>query len=162
VTRALQTSSRSTSADQSLTAVARLQPQAALRHARVPLAHVGAVGISHDCVRWAWPLAARAAYELRDTAAMSELRTLLGSWPPGHLPPMLRAERDLPLARGPLDQAKHLASRPDPAAAGLARDEDRGIAERLRCQPLLDRAAVLLDAEAALEASTAARSDKRS
>jgi class 3 adenylate cyclase/tetratricopeptide (TPR) repeat protein len=179
---------------ESLTAAARLQPQAALRHARVPLAHVDALGISHDCVRWAWPLAARAAYELRDSTAMSELLTLLGSWPPGHIPPMLRAERDLTLARhaagdrdpsatdafaaaisnlrelstpyhlahGLLDQAKHLASRPDPAAAGLALDEARGIAERLRCQPLLDRAAVLLDAEAALEASTAARSDKRS
>jgi hypothetical protein len=40
---------------------ARLQPQAALRHARAALAGVGALRISHDCVRWAWPLAARAA-----------------------------------------------------------------------------------------------------
>jgi hypothetical protein len=178
---------------ESLTAVTQLQPQAALRHARLTLAHVGALGISHDCVRWAWPLAARTAYELRDTTATGELLTLLGSWQPGYLPPMLRAERDLTLARlaaddqapsataafaatisslrelsppyhlahGLLDYAQHLISRPDPAAAGLAVNEAHGIAERLHCQPLLDRAAELRGAEeAALGASTAVRSDE--
>jgi class 3 adenylate cyclase/predicted ATPase len=160
---------------ESLTAVVRLQPEAALRHARLILAHVDALGISHDCVRWAWPVAARAADELRDSVTTGELLTLLGSWRPGHLPPMLRAERDLTLARlaaadhnpsataafaaavtslrelstpyhlahGLLDYAQHLISLPDPAAAGLAVDEARGIAERLRCQPLLERAADL-------------------
>jgi class 3 adenylate cyclase/tetratricopeptide (TPR) repeat protein len=163
------------------TAAARLQSQTALRHARAALAHVGALGMSHDCVRWTWPLAARAAHELRDTATTSELLALLAASPPGHLPPMLRAERDLTgarlaaadhdpsataafaaaigslrelstpyhLAHGLLDQAKHLISDPDsdpdsdPAAAGLAVDEARTIAARLRCQPLLDRAAGL-------------------
>jgi class 3 adenylate cyclase/tetratricopeptide (TPR) repeat protein len=176
---------------ESLTAVARLEPQAALRHARAALAHVGALGMSHDCVRWAWPLAARASHELRDNTATNELLALLGSWQPGHLPPMLRAERDLTLARlaaadhdpsataafataisslrelstpyhlahGLLDYAQHLINPPDPAAAGLAVDEARGIAERLRGQPLLDRAADLRDAEAEPGASTAVRSD---
>jgi class 3 adenylate cyclase/predicted ATPase len=169
------------------TAAARLQPQAALRHARAALAHTGALGISHDCVRWAWPLAARVAYELRDTDTTGELLTLLGSWQPGHLPPMLRAERDLTLARlaagdhdpsatpalaaavsslrelstpyhlahGLLDQAQHLISLPDPDAAALAVDEARTIADRLRCQPLLDRAADLTTAATSAPATKA-------
>jgi hypothetical protein len=168
-------------------AVAQLQPQAALRHAQATLAHAGALEISHDCMRWAWPLAARAAYELGDTAITGELLALLGSWQPGHLPPMLRAERDLTLARlaagdhdpsataafaaaisslrelstpyhlahGLLDQAQHLISLPDPAAAALAVDEARAIAEHLRCQPLLDRAAALTSAATAVPATGA-------
>jgi class 3 adenylate cyclase/predicted ATPase len=175
-----------------VTAVARRRPQDALHHAQRTLTHAVTLGISHDCVRWAWPLAARAAYELRDTAATGELLTLLSSWPPGYLPPMLRAERDLTLARlaaadhepsataafataisslrelspsyflahGLLDYAQHLIGLGDHAAAGLSVDEARGIAEHLRCQPLLDRAADLRNAEAELGASTAVRSDQ--
>ena len=81
------------------TAAARRQPQAALDHARAILAYADALGISHDCPRWAWPLAARAAHDLGDTAAADELLTLLGEYQPGHLAPMLRAERDLARAR---------------------------------------------------------------
>ena len=81
------------------TAAARRHPQDALRHARASLAHAGALGISHDCPRWAWPLAARAAHDLGDTATVGELLTLLDSYQPGHLAPMLRAERDLTRAR---------------------------------------------------------------
>jgi hypothetical protein len=44
---------------------------------------------------WAWPLAARAAHDLGDTIAIGELLTLLDSYQPGYLAPMLRAERDL-------------------------------------------------------------------
>jgi class 3 adenylate cyclase/tetratricopeptide (TPR) repeat protein len=169
------------------TAAARLQPQVALRHTQTTLADAGALGISHDSVRWAWPLAARAAHELRDTATTGELLTLLGSWQPGHLPPMLRAERDLTLARlaagdhdpsataafaaaisslrelstpyhlahGLLDHAQHLISLPDPDAAALAVDEARAIAGRLRCQPLLDRAADLATAATPVPAGEA-------
>jgi class 3 adenylate cyclase/predicted ATPase len=80
-------------------AAARRQPQAALGHARTVLDQVGALGISADVLRWAWPLAARAAHDLRDTADVGELLALLDSRQPGHLPPMLRAERDLARAR---------------------------------------------------------------
>jgi class 3 adenylate cyclase/tetratricopeptide (TPR) repeat protein len=160
------------------TAAARHQPQAVLRHAQAALTHVGVLGISHDCVRWAWPLAARAAHELHDTATTGELLALLGSCPPGHVAPMLRAERDLVLARlaasdhdppgtaalaaaisslgelstpyhlahGLLDQAQRLISLHDADAAALAISEARTIASRLRCQPLLDRAADLAPA----------------
>jgi len=82
-----------------LTAAARGRPQDALRHARAALAHTEALGISFETVRWSWPLAARCAYELDDTAATVELLALLDSYPPGYLAPMLRAERDLVRAR---------------------------------------------------------------
>jgi len=80
-------------------AAARRQPHAALRQARATLAHADVLGISQECLRWAWPLAARAAHDLRDTATTSELLVLLDSSPPGYLAPMLQAERDLTRAR---------------------------------------------------------------
>jgi predicted ATPase len=80
-------------------ALARQQPESALRRARGALAQVGKLGISHEILRWTWPLAARAAHELRDTAATRELLALLDSYQPGYLAPMLRAERDLARAR---------------------------------------------------------------
>jgi class 3 adenylate cyclase/tetratricopeptide (TPR) repeat protein len=184
---------------QGFTAAARHQPQDALRHARAALAHTDTLRISHDYPRWAWPLAARAAHERRDTATTGELLALLAASPPGHLPPMLRAERDLTLARlaaadrdpsaaaafaaaisslrelstpyhlahGLFDQAQHLISRPgpdadrdadaaaDPDAAAQAVDEARAIAARLRCQPLLDRAADLMTAATSVPAAEA-------
>ena len=84
---------------EAFTAAARGQPQDAQRHARGTLAHVGALGISSEYLRWAWPLAARAAHELGDTAATGELLALLDACQPGHLAPMQRAERDLVRAR---------------------------------------------------------------
>jgi AAA ATPase domain len=129
-------------------------------------------------MRWAWPLAARAAHELHDTATTGELLTLLDSYPEGHLAPMLRAERDLARARlaaddgdpaasaafasaisslrelstpyhlghGLLDCAQHLTRLQETEAAADAVGEARDIAGRLRCQPLLDRAADLAPA----------------
>jgi tetratricopeptide (TPR) repeat protein len=81
------------------TAAARGQTEDVVRHARSVLAHVGALGISHDTLRWAWPLAARAAHELEDTVTTRDLLSLLDSHSPGHVAPMLRAERDLARAR---------------------------------------------------------------
>ena len=65
-------------------------------------------GSATSAMRWAWPLAARAAHDLDDTAAIQELLALLDDYQPGHLAPMLRAERDLVRARlaaGDGDQA---------------------------------------------------------
>jgi hypothetical protein len=95
---------------EAFTATARRQPHGALRCARETLAHAHALGISFLTLRWAWPLGARAAHELGDTAATSELLALLDSYQPGHLAPMQRAERDLARAR-------LTASDGDPAAA---------------------------------------------
>jgi class 3 adenylate cyclase/predicted ATPase len=160
---------------EAFSAACRHQPREALRHARATLAHAAALGISFDGPRWAWPLAARAAHDLGDTAAVGELLALLDSYQPGHLAPMLRAERDLVrarlaadnnqaaagpafaaaitrlreqstpyhLAHGLLDHAQYLLGHEDAEAAALAIEEARDIAARLRCQPLLDRAADL-------------------
>jgi class 3 adenylate cyclase/predicted ATPase len=160
---------------QAFTAAAHHQPPEALRHARDVLAHAGALGISADWPRWAWPLAARAAYDLGDTAATGELLALLDSYQPGYLAPLLRAERGLVrarlaasdgepaaaasftsaitslgehstpyhLAHGLLDHAQYLTRKGDAEAAGAAISHARDIADRLHCQPLLDRAADL-------------------
>ena len=84
---------------EAFTAAALGQPAAALRHARTVLDHAGVLGISHECLRWAWPLAARAAHDLDDTATARELLALLDGYRPGRLAPMQRAERDLARAR---------------------------------------------------------------
>jgi class 3 adenylate cyclase/tetratricopeptide (TPR) repeat protein len=156
---------------EAFTAAARGRPRDALRLARATLAHAGAVGISHEFPRWAWPLAARSAFELGDLSAARDLLAQLDAYQPGHLAPMLRAERDLTrarlaaaepaggaaafaaaiaslrerstpyhLAHGLLDHAQYLLSQGDAAAAALAIEEARDIGDRLRCQPLLDRA----------------------
>ena len=57
------------------------------------------MGISHECLRWAWPLAARAAHDLADTATTTGLLAVLDRYQPGQLAPMQRAERDLARAR---------------------------------------------------------------
>ena len=162
---------------QAFTVAARLQPERALRKAQAILGHASALGVSHECIRWGWPLAARAAQELGDTAAIRALLSVLDAHPPGYLAPMLRAERDLVrarladgdgdqaaaaytaaisglremstpyhLAHGLLDHAQYLTGRAEPPpegdsdAADQAIAEARLIAERLGCQPLLDRA----------------------
>jgi class 3 adenylate cyclase/tetratricopeptide (TPR) repeat protein len=160
---------------EAFTAAARGQAADALTHARHVLAHADTLGISHESVRWTWPLAARAAHELGDTAAAEQLLAQLGSHPPGHIVPMLRAEQSLVrarlaarsnapsaekdfsaaivglrehstpyhLAHGLLDHAEHLGRHGDTAAASSAVGEARGIAQKLRCRPLLDRAEAL-------------------
>jgi len=169
------------------TADASRQPGAALGHARAILAHADALGIGHECIRWAWPLAARAAHDLRDTGTVGSLLILLDDCQPGHLAPMLRAERDLArarlaadegdpaaaaaftaavsslrelstpyhLAHGLLDHAQHLTRLHDAQAAEAALGEARDIAGRLRCQPLLDRAAILTHTGPAVPADRA-------
>ena len=170
---------------------ARGRPQDALRLARATLAHAGALEISHDTLRWAWPLAARAAHDLHDIAATRELLALLDGYQPGYLPPMLRTERDLVrarlaaadgdsaaaaslaaavgglrelstpyhLAHGLLDYAQDLMRTCDTEGAAAAIEEARAIAGRLRCQPLLDRAAGIAPAKPPVQHRAAALPD---
>ena len=107
---------------EAFTAAARAQPQDVLRLARATLTHAGTLGINHEYLRWAWPLAARAAHDLRDTAATSELVTLLDSYQPGHLAPMQRAERDLARARLAASDGDPAAAAPFAAAVGGLRE----------------------------------------
>ncbi len=169
---------------EAFTAAALGQPAAALRHARAALDHVRALGISHECLRWAWPLAVRTAWDLADTATTRELLAMLDGYRPGQLAPMQRAERDLArarlaadgdpdarpafaaaitglrqhstpyhLAHGLLDHAAHLSHLGDDQAAAAAIGEAVGIAARLRCQPLLDRAETIQPARPRTAAS---------
>jgi class 3 adenylate cyclase/predicted ATPase len=84
---------------EAFTAAVRRQPAAALGHARAALDHAAALGISHEALRWAWPLAARAAHDLAEGATVAGLLAMLDGYRPGQLAPMLRAERDLARAR---------------------------------------------------------------
>jgi class 3 adenylate cyclase/predicted ATPase len=84
---------------EAFTAAADGRPADALRHASAVLAHAAVLGISHGEIVWAWSLAARAAHELSDAAAIRRLLALLDSYQPGHVAPLLRAERDLARAR---------------------------------------------------------------
>jgi tetratricopeptide (TPR) repeat protein len=84
---------------EAFTAAARGELVEALRRARATLAHAPALGISHGELVWAWSLAARAAHELNDPATTRGLLDLLDSYQPGHIVPLLRAERDLARAR---------------------------------------------------------------
>jgi hypothetical protein len=170
---------------EAFTAAARGQPAAALGHARAILDEDSALGISHEYLRWAWPLAARAAHDLSDTATAAGLLAILDGYRPGELAPMQRAERDLArvrlaapdgdpeagtalaaavaglrqhstpyhLAHGLLDHAAHLLRTGDDGAAAAATGEAVGIAERLGCQPLLDRAETIQPARPRTAAS---------
>ena len=170
-------------AAEAFTAAALGQPAAALRHAGTVLDHAAATGIGHEYPRWAWPLAARAAYDLADTASTCDLLALLDGYQPGQLAPMQRAERDLARARlaasdsdagpafaaaiaglrqhstpyhlghGLLDHAAYLAARGEAEAAAAAIDEAAGIAARLDCQPLADRAETTRSARSGTAAS---------
>ena len=97
---------------EAFTAAARREPAAALRSARATLAFADALGISHEDMRWAWPLATRAAHDLDDSAAIRELLAMISPFQRGDLAPMLRAERDLVHAR--------LAAEDDDPAAAAA------------------------------------------
>jgi hypothetical protein len=77
------------------------------------LNHADDLGISAEHLRWAWPLAARAAHDLSDTATTAELLAMLDGYRPGELAPMMRAERDL-------TRARLIASDGGPDGAGAA------------------------------------------
>ena len=142
----------------------------ALAHAMGVLESGAAIGIGHDSQRWAWPLAARTARHLADQETLAALVAVLDAHPVGHLPPVLRAERQLVGALAAADAhrpdapalvadavaALRKAGNPYQLAHGLidyaemllrdgedgpdALAEARQIAEGLRCRPLLERA----------------------
>ena len=84
---------------EAFTAVAHGRPAEALGRARSVLTYADALGISHGELVWLWSLAVRAAHEVGDAVATQELLALLDSYQPGHVVPLLRAERDLARAR---------------------------------------------------------------
>jgi class 3 adenylate cyclase/predicted ATPase len=101
---------------EAFTASARGEPAEALQHARAALAQAPAIGIGTGELVWAWSLAVRTAHQLNDDAATGELLALLDSYQPGHVVPLLRAERDLARAR----LADHAGDEAAPAAFASA------------------------------------------
>jgi class 3 adenylate cyclase/tetratricopeptide (TPR) repeat protein len=134
---------------EAFTAAASHRLEEALRCARATIEHADAVGISADFLRWAWPLAARSAHDLGDTATTRDLLALLDSYQPGNLAPMMLAERDLVRARLAVGEG-------DPSAAPALAAAVSGLREVSTpyhlAHGLLDHAEYLLrldDAEAA-------------
>jgi tetratricopeptide (TPR) repeat protein len=107
---------------EAFTAAARRQPQDALRKAHNALTHAGTIGIGFESLRWAWPLAARVAHDLGDSATTGKLLALLDDCPPGHLAPMLRAERDLVRARLAASDGEQAATASFAAAVSSLRE----------------------------------------
>ncbi len=70
----------------------------ALGHAMAVLERASSLGIGADVPRWAWPLAARAAWSLGERTTLERLLAMLDAHPVGHVPPVLRAERQLVVA----------------------------------------------------------------
>jgi hypothetical protein len=64
-----------------------------LAHGRRALGQQEALGFSSCAIRWGWPIAADAALALRDHDEVTRLLDWLLHHPPGHIPPVLRAER---------------------------------------------------------------------
>ncbi len=65
----------------------------ALAHAHRALDQAHAVSLRSDTTRWAWAIAADAALALGDHAEVDRLLDWLDTHPRGHIPPVLRAER---------------------------------------------------------------------
>jgi class 3 adenylate cyclase/predicted ATPase len=109
----------------------------ALREARAAFDQVHAVGISTEFVILAWSLAIRTALYLGDRVVLDELLVKLDGYPPGHVPPLLRAERNLARARLSAEAAEPDAD----AALAAAVDQLRAVGSPYHlAQGLLDRA----------------------
>jgi class 3 adenylate cyclase/predicted ATPase len=129
----------------------------ALRDAQDLVGLIESLGIGAETVRWAWPLAVRTAIQLGDAEAVTQLISVVDAFPRGHLPPILRAERDLAVARLRLDGG-------DPAAGQLLReaiDELRAVGSPYHLGwallDLADYANEVGETEAAAEAISEAR-----
>jgi class 3 adenylate cyclase/tetratricopeptide (TPR) repeat protein len=137
---------------EAVVAAALDRPADVLAPSRVVFGLVDALGIRSDSVRWAWPLAYRAARTLGDADAVAEFVAILDGHALGHLPPLLRAERDLARAAAAAD-----AGAPD--AGTLMSDAITAL--RLVANPyhladgLLDQAAYLSQAGDAVGAAAA-------
>ncbi len=142
---------------EAFTAAADDRAEDALRHARAVLARAGVLGMSHGQIVWAWSLAARAAHELSDAAATRQLLALLDTYQPGHIVPLLRAERDLARARHAARDGDEAAG--EAFASALAGVRERGTPYHL-AHGLLDHARYLMsrgDGDAAAQAVDEAR-----
>jgi hypothetical protein len=158
-------------------AAARGEAEVALRHARNSFAHLGSLGFDFMVWTWAlalraaFELADHAAVRellamldsrppghvprmLRPEGNLARARLAAAGGDPAAGPLFASAisglrELSTPyhLAHGLLDHAAYLTGLGDTTAAAMAAEEAQDIGQRLRCQPLLDRAAALAPAQ---------------
>ena len=114
---------------------ARRDFPSALTESERALAHCEALGLRNDSSRWAWTIATDAAFAVGDLGKVSDLIRWLDEHPPGHVPPMLTAQRARAGAR--------LGSERGDPNANAAFDQAVGLLRRLGWPYLL--AAGLLD-----------------
>ncbi|MHB2024315.1 MAG: ATP-binding protein [Mycobacteriales bacterium] len=84
---------------------------AALRHATRVVEHADTLGLRHELMHRGWPLAVRAAQARGDLATLQRLLDRLDAEPVGHLPPILRAQRELVRAWSSAEGDRLTASR---------------------------------------------------
>jgi class 3 adenylate cyclase/predicted ATPase len=167
---------------EAVTAAARGQLEDALQHARRALAQVDAVGIGWLAESWALAAraafevrdmaAARELLALLDAQQSGHTVPLLraerdlararlagydGDPAAGTafvvaISRLRELGRPYYLAHGLLDQARYLVHRDDAEAAAISVQEARGIGQRLRCPPLLDRADAIEHAKPRVQA----------
>ncbi|HET9091540.1 MAG TPA: adenylate/guanylate cyclase domain-containing protein [Acidimicrobiales bacterium] len=104
--------------------MAARDPERALAHARKVLEASGGIGVRHETIRWAWPLAVRLAADLGHVEVLDELIAFIDAQHPGHLPPQLRGERELAAARrADLESEVDAAAAYQDAVAALRRTD---------------------------------------
>ncbi|MFY9916181.1 MAG: adenylate/guanylate cyclase domain-containing protein [Nocardioidaceae bacterium] len=132
-----------------------------LAHSRTIMGTIQSLGVRNEVLQWLWPLAVRTADSLQDRTAREEFFAALDVHPTGHVPPVLRIERDLARARVRLEtgdtaaldamsaavEALRQVGRPYPLAEGLL-DHATGLArggEREQAAVLLEEARQIAD-----------------
>jgi tetratricopeptide (TPR) repeat protein len=94
----------------------------ALEHCKDALRHGEAFGVSTDITRWTWPMACDNALTSGHVAEATRLIDWLDEHPPGHIPPVLRAEQQRIRARLLAVTADPRTSSAFTAALGALRD----------------------------------------
>jgi tetratricopeptide (TPR) repeat protein len=94
----------------------------ALEHCKEALRQGEAFGVSTDVTRWTWPMASDNALATGDVAEATRLIDWLDEHPPGHIPPVLRAEQQRIRARLLAVTADPRTSSAFTAAVGALRD----------------------------------------
>ena len=125
---------------EALVAAADGRPVDALAHARRALSFGDVLGLGHEVIRFGWPLATRVAHDQHDDVALDELLAQLPDGLPGLVPPVLRAERLLVLARRAAAADEPSAGQAFAGAIAAMRDTSP---PHLLAHGLLDHAAYL-------------------
>ena len=126
---------------EAMTAAVEGDPDAALEHALRALSFVDALGVSHEALRWGWPIATRLALDRGDRDVVDRMLAMLPVELPRLVPPLLRAERLLVLARRSAAEGSDDAGAAFESAVAAMREMSP---PHLLAQGLLDQAEYLV------------------